>query len=202
MAVAGYAVVLVLLPIWQVYTGAYRESGHILNAAVEHQGIARAIAFCVLLVVGPVLVTWRMLVVSLWAGLTGRTWVVVVQTILISFVGLQLMYEMTLWNADLARRERILDALPWVVGTVVVLKFIAAGYSLTLLCRHKEIGSTQLGVLLGVWLLVAVTLFGLLAWLIPSSVMPRYGLALGVVLFLPLARLAVAPLALAWNRHR
>ena len=42
----------------------------------------------------------------------------------------------------------------------------------------------------------------MLAWLVPSGVVPLYGLALGVVLFLPLARLLAAPLALAWNRHR
>jgi hypothetical protein len=29
-----------------------------------------------------------------------------------------------------------------------------------------------------------------------------YWLAVAAVLFVPLARLAVAPLALAWNRHR
>ena len=31
---------------------------------------------------------------------------------------------------------------------------------------------------------------------------PFVSIAVGVILFLPLARLAVAPLALAWNRHR
>jgi hypothetical protein len=56
--------------------------------------------------------------------------------------------------------------------------------------------------LLGLWLGAALGLVAVLVWLIPSNYLPLYSAALGVVLFLPLARLAAAPLALAWNRHR
>jgi hypothetical protein len=35
----------------------------------------------------------------------------------------------------------------------------------------------------------------------PGLLAPGYGVAL-VVLFVPLTRLALAPVALAWNRHR
>ena len=55
--------------------------------------------------------------------------------------------------------------------------------------------------LLGLWLVVAGGLVVLLSWLVPGDI-SVYAIALGVVLFLPLARLAAAPLALAWNRHR
>jgi hypothetical protein len=51
-------------------------------------------------------------------------------------------------------------------------------------------------------LLAAAGLFAVLACFVPPGLVLLYGLALGVVLFLPLTRLAVAPLALAWNRHR
>ena len=47
-----------------------------------------------------------------------------------------------------------------------------------------------------------IDLVALLAWLVPEGVLPLYGLALTAVLTVPLARLAAAPLALAWNRHR
>ena len=107
-----------------------------------------------------------------------------------------------MWNADPARRERFLDALPWVAGGAVVLKFLLAAWALRALCRRGELKPGAVAKLLGVWGLVAVGLFGLLLWLVPSGLVPAYGLALGVVLFVPLARLAVAPLALAWNRHR
>ena len=56
--------------------------------------------------------------------------------------------------------------------------------------------------LLVAWLVAAVTLIGLLSWLIPGTLAPRYLVASCVVLALPLVRISLAPLALAWNRHR
>jgi hypothetical protein len=51
-------------------------------------------------------------------------------------------------------------------------------------------------------LVIAAGLFALLAWLVPSGLVRVGYLALGVALVVPLTRLLVAPLALAWNRHR
>lgn len=50
--------------------------------------------------------------------------------------------------------------------------------------------------------MAVVGLVGLLAWLIPAQPVPAPYLALGVAWFVPFTRLAAAPLALAWNRHR
>jgi hypothetical protein len=52
------------------------------------------------------------------------------------------------------------------------------------------------------WLLLASLLVGLLYWSLPAERVPFRYLALTIVLVLPMARLAAAPLALAWNRHR
>jgi hypothetical protein len=200
-ALAAWLVVLLVLPAWLLYTGGYRELGPLWDAAVQKNGIARVAVLCVLLAVGPVLATWRMLVVGMWAGLTGRAWVGVGQTILLVFVGLQIGHEWTLWNVDEARRERILDALPWIAGVAVALKFLLAAWALRTLRRRGELDTAAVAKLLGLWCVVAAGLFALFAWLAPPGLVPTYALALGVVLFVPLARLALAPLALAWNRH-
>jgi hypothetical protein len=200
-ALAAWAVVLVLLPVWLLYTGGYRELGQLWDAAVAKNGTARVIVLCVLLAVGPVLATWRMLAVGMWAGLTGRVWVGLGQTVVLMFVGLQIGHEWTMWNVDAARRERILDALPWVAGVAVAPKILLAVWALSALRRRGELSSAAVAKLLGLWCLVAASLFALLAWLAPPGLVTLSGLALGVVLFVPLARLAVAPLALAWNRH-
>jgi hypothetical protein len=201
-AVAAWLVVLVMLPLWLVYTGGYRELGTVWDAAIAKYGAARVVAICVLLAVAPVLLTWRTLVVGLWAGLTGRMWMIVGQPIVFGILGLQFMYEWILWNADPVRRERILEVLPWAAGGAVVLKFLIAGWALRVLLRRGELEAGAVVKLLGAWLLVAASLFAVLVWLVPSGFVPVYGLALGVVLFVPLARLLVAPLAFAWNRHR
>jgi hypothetical protein len=201
-AVAAWLVVLVLLPAWLAYTGGFSSVAWLWDAAVTKHGVARTAAACVLILVAPVLATWRSLAVGLWAGLTGRAWVTVGQTVLVGFVGLQLGHEWVMWNADPARRERLLDALPWIAAGAVALKFLLAAWALWALHRRGELGTRALAGLVGAWLLTAASLFALLLSLVPSDLVPAHSLALAVVLIVPLARLAAAPLALAWNRHR
>jgi hypothetical protein len=55
---------------------------------------------------------------------------------------------------------------------------------------------------LGAWALAVAGLFAGLAWLVPAEMVERIHLAEGVALVLPIARIGLAPLALAWNRHR
>ena len=52
------------------------------------------------------------------------------------------------------------------------------------------------------WLVAVLALYGVLVWLADWPLIARYFLALVAILAIPLARLAAAPLALAWNRHR
>ena len=52
------------------------------------------------------------------------------------------------------------------------------------------------------WLFAALALFAGLAWLLPPGLVDAAGCAFAAVLTVPLARLALAPLALEWNRHR
>jgi hypothetical protein len=118
--------------------------------------------------------------------------------ILIALVGLQLLAQWAFSLSDVTRREWFYEALPWIVGSVVALKFALAGWALRALRRREHLVPNTIVRLLGAWTLTAVLLFGLLAW----SVVPTYALALAVVLALPLARPLAAPLAFAWNRHR
>jgi hypothetical protein len=201
-AAAAWVFAVAALAGWWAFTGGHRDLSRLWERGVEFVGVPRMVGGCVLLAVGPVLVIWRMMVASLWTGLTGRTWVIIAQQAVAFGILLQGLYEWTTWNAYPDRRDRIFDALPWVAGTAVGLKLLAAGLALRALLRRGEVAPRVLARLLGLWLLTAATLFALLAWVVPSDQVPRYGLALGVVLFLPLARLAAAPLALAWNRHR
>ena len=56
--------------------------------------------------------------------------------------------------------------------------------------------------LVGVWLAGVGGLFAVLCWLVPCDVAPWYVLASCAVLAVPLVRIGLAPLAVAWNRHR
>jgi len=52
------------------------------------------------------------------------------------------------------------------------------------------------------WDAAVIALYALLAWLLPTLLFRTYFLALVAMLAVPLARVAAAPLALDWNRHR
>jgi hypothetical protein len=187
---------------WWTYTGRPPELRPAWDRAVERFGVARAAVGCALLVVAPVLLTWRTYVVGLCTGLTGRKWLVPAQTFLGFLVFLQGMYEWTMWNSDTARRDRILELLPWFAAALVVLKFGIAGCLMAAIRRRDLIDRPTLARLFAIWLLAAALLIALFVWLLPSDVTPAYTVALGVVVVLPLVRPLAAPLAFAWNRHR
>jgi hypothetical protein len=122
--------------------------------------------------------------------------------VLLSIVAIQAGYEWTLLNADPVRRERFLDLLPWVAAGAVLVKFALAGWIIAILHRREELDRPILAGLMTLWLVAALSLIALFAWLLSTEQAPAYAIALAVVLILPLARPLAAPLALAWNRHR
>jgi len=52
------------------------------------------------------------------------------------------------------------------------------------------------------WFALASVLCGLALYLLPGGYDAPLNTVLGICLFIPFARLAGAPLALEWNRHR
>ena len=76
------------------------------------------------------------------------------------------------------------------------------GWLVHALRRRRLIDPPLLTRLLGAWLLSAVCLTALTCWLVPARLAPWHLVAACVVLALPLVRISLAPLALAWNRHR
>jgi hypothetical protein len=93
-------------------------------------------------------------------------------------------------------------ALPWLLGGAVAVKVLSGVWLLWTLRRRGLVARRNLALLVGLWLLAAGCLLGLHFGLVPSELVPMRYAALGVVLVLPLNRLAAAPLALNWNRHR
>jgi lambda repressor-like predicted transcriptional regulator len=84
----------------------------------------------------------------------------------------------------------------------IAAKLLLAGWCLRHLHRRGDLSARGLQAILAAWVAAVAVLFALLVWLVPEGFVPRYGLAFAAVLTIPLARLALAPLALASNRHR
>ncbi|HEX4607620.1 MAG TPA: hypothetical protein VH092_05380, partial [Urbifossiella sp.] len=165
------------------------------------RGAAYVTGCCTLLAGGLVLGTWRALVVNLWVGLAGRAWMIPAHSFLVSLVMLRLLGEWASWNAAPDRRSW-LGEWPCVAMAVIAAKFLTAGWLLLVRVHRGVLDEWAAGRAIGGWALAAVALFLLLDWLVPPELVPGDLLAIAVILLLPLARPKLAPLALAWNRHR
>lgn len=201
-AAVVWAVLVVVSAVWLAGTAGDGGLPRTWRVLVERQGHDRAVGYLALTAVVLVLGTWRALVANLYIGLCGRAWLVPAQTVVMTLLVFQVLAEYVLWNADVGRRERMLEWLPDAIVAAVVLKFLLAGWALRALVRRGHVSAGAAVRFAGVWLVATATLFAGLAWFVPPSLVPAHWLAVGVLLFVPLARLAAAPLAVAWNRHR
>jgi hypothetical protein len=167
----------------------------------EHHALellAGLLACLILLIVW----TWKRMEDNLLVGLTGRAWVIrtcaaatVVGTVALGILGSTILLHP-------GAHATVRAVLPWLLGGVVLCRLLAAGWAVRVGLHHGLLAWRTVAGWAAGWLLVALALWGVLAWVVPAEVVSRYYLAVGVVWCLPMARLAATPLALAWNRHR
>ena len=163
----------------------------------SHPAVFIPAAFLMLWALG-----WLGMIQGLCVGLTGRPLVMFgfgavggVLFVALMLLGLWLSmhseYHQACWNAA-----------PWLVGCLALLKLSLAGYVLRRAWGRGLLETPAVALLVGVWTTAVLATIGLMAWLAPSELLPL-GLAVGgTILAFPLTRIALAPLALAWNRHR
>lgn len=146
--------------------------------------------------------TWKKLIDGMFVGLTGRPWFAAASGVVLGvlFVGvltpaglvLQLLpeYRPLAWRL-----------LPWLIGAAVAAKAVAAVFLLRVLGRSKLLAPTALKNYLAFWFTITAALAAASMTLAPAGSSVWMAIA-GAALVVPLNRLAAAPLALNWNRHR
>jgi hypothetical protein len=200
---AAWAVVLLAASVWFVHTGMYETAQLLWNHLLREYPAWRIAATSLLALLVLLLITWRLLIDSLWIGLTGRIWIV--RGSLLGF-GVALTLAGMMFAHFFATvpgfMDRLQEALPtWAAGAVL-LKLLVAGCVGHALLRRGLVRPWTVAKYLGFWILAVAGLFALAcAAILPDAVRMSW-LAFGAVLLVPLARLAAAPLALDWNRHR
>jgi hypothetical protein len=151
-----------------------------------------------LLVAGLVFLTWREQATGIFVTLAGRPWVThgfaLLSAIGFAILGAggYLIYQHPRWQAALA------NAGPWLIAAVAAIKIVIAALLVRALIRTALLRPRDVVYLAGAFLGVAVVLAVLLvaAFGRASLVAPT------VILLTPLNRIALAALALRWNRHR
>lgn len=147
--------------------------------------------------------TWRQLTDSLVPGLTGRPWITTLAgfgfvTKLLGLIGGWLWTQ-----AHPEHLSRSLAALPGLVVAALALKGSLVTWAFRTALRRGLIDGADLRRLLAGWLVLVACAVGLGALLLPPGLpVPRPVALLGLATMVPLARFALAPLALDWDRHR
>jgi hypothetical protein len=160
--------------------------------------------------------TWRNQVIGLAVELTGRPWLVHGSPVVGIALLLVALVNGVQWVGGLSGIDPRTVSVPWfvawLVGAAVTVKALAAVWALRLLVRQRLMEPIRVTWMGAVWVLLVLALVGLLFWvarmgflaslpLPPALLAPGYLVAVAV-LFVPLTRLALGPVALAWNRHR
>lgn len=151
-----------------------------------------------------VIMVWKNLMAGIGTGLTGRPWIVNLSGAWRGAVGMGLMALVMAAKLYEAFRESLLH---WLTGFLIVCLAAKIAVSITAFVwgmRCNAITGRAVGWIVGGWLVCGLFVAGYADHVCNTLEQPglRIWVTLGGFLILPLADLAIAPLALAWNRHR
>lgn len=167
-----------------------------------HVGMTRAFVAATVALGGLLLGTWMMLVQGLYVGLTGREWLIKTAGLvwLVIFMAIGPTLE-AIWDSTAALRWLWNN---WIifVATLAALKTIAAIAIARRLSRSGLVSDRALVAAAAGWAAIVFILYGVFVWWADTAILPHYLFLLIAILAIPLARIAAAPLALNWNRHR
>ncbi len=198
---AGWGVLLLAVFVWFVLGGKATEMAAAFDASCQRHPPGPFWCGLALFVVGAGVLTWLQMVQGLWLGLLRNRWMI--GWALFSMCGLTALLAFGIWLANAPQhRQTAADVLPWLTGGVVVVKSLLAAWSVGALKRRGLLPPIVLWGTLAAWIVLASGLFGVLTWLLPDGRTSLSAIVLGIALLVPLTRLALAPLALDWNRHR
>jgi len=150
------------------------------------------------------IITWKQATDNLVLVLTGRKWLVdgsVLGTLCI----VMCLIAAALWfGSHPESLVRIIPPLIWLAGVWVIIKALLALLAFRLALHRGLLRVQSILGICALWLILAAVTLTLVHLLLPQGGLPvPRAVALSASLSaLPLARFALAPLALDWNRHR
>jgi hypothetical protein len=199
---AAWALVVLAIPIAVYWSGTWLTLLDWSRNVAATIGAPRAIVLLIVIVAGMLLSTWRQLVQSLYFGLTGDERLIK-GSVFISLILASLLGPLAIWIVDGERIDLLWSAVPLILAVLVCAKMVAAGCVAARLVREAgPLNEQTLIAGAACWTAAVLVVYAVLAWLTDTPHIPRYLVMLVAILFVPLARLSAAPLAIARNRHR
>jgi hypothetical protein len=152
-----------------------------------------------LIVMGLMLLTWRMIPVNLcfvWSGKRNFSQAPVLIWIVVYAIGIAL----SILSKNAEYWDLFWRLVPGVVSCLVALKFLLAFLAFRVSLKRGLLAPSSMLSYLAVWILLVaalviptVILFHDKPWLVTTCLV--------IILMTPLARIGFAPITLAWNRH-
>jgi hypothetical protein len=200
---AAYGFILATLPLWLFATGNFGAFGSLLQTAAGARGAGTILLIAATGLVVVLTLTWRGMVGAMLPVLTGRAWVTH-GTVYIFMISGAILTAIIAWKkGDENLPRQALAMLPWTLGIALVLKLTVASVAFRAATQRGMISRRGLISAGLVWIVPTVCLLSLCGLLLPSiSLLVWLELLMGAALVMPLGRMALAPLALDWNRHR
>lgn len=159
---------------------------------------------CLPLLLLLVAMIWKNLMAGIGTGLTGRPWIANLGTAWRGIAGMGLIALVMAANLYVDFREMLLHWLTAILVVCLMVKIAVAVTAFILGLQRNAITARTVGWIAGGWLVCGLFVAGYADHVCSAINQPGLWIwgALGGFLVLPLADLAIAPLALAWNRHR
>jgi hypothetical protein len=146
--------------------------------------------------------TWKQLVEGYWFSLTGRAWlthIFGVGLVIVMMGGMGLGIAIAIFPQYQAAARA---AAPWIVGVLLAMKLVVAIYVVRRLVNSATLSNEYLVAMIAGWIFVVAALASLAIWLNPPGAASTRDILSAIILLVPFSRLAGAPLAVEWNRHR
>lgn len=189
---------------WMQWAEAQSSS---LGGTVAPTEIGLRLSTAIVLGVG-ILFLGRMAAFS-WVGMTGRSWVALVVTIVASLAflipamfALRWFLKQTDWESTQASLRYALTLLPTLIGGLLLAKAIVVVVVSIASTRQHLITAADLFRVSSRWAVLVVTLAVAFYLLLPYAFVTLTWCLAFMSLAIPLGRILALPLAVSWDRHR
>src|SRR5262249_47319143 len=207
----AWGMLFAAIALWLTLTDGFEDAARQFFSARDRADSLRAAELISLAVLSLIGFSAVQLCGHCFAGLSGRVWVFA-GVIVLYLVGVPNLFALHLkYQHDAATSSfytQVMDKLPTLARVAVMLKLVAASWAFYAGWQNGIMTLRQILGIVVAWLFAVGPLVSLICLVVAydgafrSNTLRLEYVFLAVVLALPLARLAAAPLALAWNRHR
>ena len=195
ISVAGICLCLAITGKWAVFSQA---------GLVTPLGPISYLTGCLPALLLLVIMIWKNLMAGIGTGLAGRPWIANLGIAWRGAAYTGLMALVMAGNLSADFRETLLHRLTGILIACLAVKIMWSIIAFVLGMRRNAITARAVGWIAGGWLACGLFVAGYADHVCSEIHKPEIWIwvTLGGFLVLPLADLAIAPLALAWNRHR